>query len=343
MTVTFMLGNGFDLQLGLKTSYRSFLEWYIKSDTQDPDILEFRNYLKNKNSMWWSDAEIAMGEYLGEFTDDSISIYFKNIRDFKLCLSQYLTHENLRYSIATTPEVTNNFTAFLSKSPLDIMLRVENLTLDARRRGAHTTIDFISFNYTNVIDNLVKALGGENATIDVHNGFNTRLGHIYHVHGTLDSNLIMGVDNINQLDTKNITDITKLRRTLIKPIVNDELGRNEHDLAARTIRKSDYLFFYGLSFGDSDESWWREVKKKLEGDSTCQVVIFTRSTGENIQDIIPEDLLDYVSDKKDEFLAKIGITPNAKSYDDVRKRVFVIRNTERLNISIEDIKETANV
>ena len=57
--------------------------------------------------------------------------------------------------------------------------------------------------------------------------------------------------------------------------------------------------------------------------------------------IIPEDILDYESDKKDEFLLKIGVEP--EYYDRIRKQVFVIRNTERLHISIDDIKATATV
>lgn len=111
----------------------------------------------------------------------------------------------------------------------------------------------------------------------------------------------------------------------------------------RAIRNSDYLFFYGLSFGESDKTWWSEIRKVIENKPNCQFVIFTRSTNENIQDIIPEDLLDYVSVKKDEFLAKIGITPNSKSYENVRRRVFIIRNTDRLNIGIVRAKEPSAV
>ncbi|MBR3978356.1 MAG: hypothetical protein IKJ94_01885 [Oscillospiraceae bacterium] len=343
MNITFLLGNGFDLQLGMKTGYKSFLDWYVAQQTDDPDVAQFREYLKDEKSQWWSDAEIAMGQYLGNFSDENINIYFKNIRDFKLRLSEYLTLENLRYNIVEIPDVSDSFKAFLLKSAKDIMLRTENLSLDSRRWVNNTKINFISFNYTDAIDRLIKVLGGRNSIIDTQNGYNTQLGAIYHVHGTLDSNLIMGVDNLDQLNTAQITNFTKLRRTLVKPIVNDELGRNEHDLAIGTIRNSDYLFFYGLSYGESDKSWWQAIKKKLESDTTCQIVLFTRSSDESIRDIIPEDILDYVSDKKDDFLTKIGITSEENSYDNIRKRVFIIRNTERLNISIDNIKEPASV
>lgn len=343
MNITFLLGNGFDLQLGMETSYRSFLNWYIQQPTDDPDILKFQNYLKDKNSKWWSDAEIAMGEYLGEFTDDNIAVYFKNIRDFKLNLSYYLTFENLRYDSAKISAAIESFNEFLIKSAEDIMLRVDNLTLNYRRQFTDATIDIISFNYTDAIDMLVSASKSSTPTIDTKYGHATRIGNVYHVHGTLDSSLIMGVDNLKQLDTTTIANTTKLRRTLIKPTVNDELGRNEHTLAMQAIRSSDYMFFYGLSFGDSDRTWWLEIKTLLETRPSLQIVIFTRSSNEDIREIIPEDILDYVNDRKDEFLAKIGIAPNSKSYEDVRKRIFVIRNTERLNIGITPAKEPSAV
>ena len=171
----------------------------------------------------------------------------------------------------------------------------------------------------------------------------THLGNIYHVHGTLDSSLIMGVDNFEQLDAGKITNLSKLSRTLIKPIVNDELGREDHENAIYALNDSNYLFFYGLSFGITDQTWWDLISERLIKNGNCQVVIFTRSSDDNIQTIIPEDILDYVNEKKDEFLRKLGIEPGSDDYDAVRKRVFVIRNTQRLNISIKDRKIPANV
>ena len=112
MDVTFIVGNGFDLQLGMETGYRHFLQWYVDQKTSDPDITEFREYLKNEKSEkseWWSDAEIAMGQYLGKFTDENIDIYFKNIRDFKLRLSEYLTEENAKYDLENNPDTIHFF------------------------------------------------------------------------------------------------------------------------------------------------------------------------------------------------------------------------------------------
>ena len=35
MNITFMIGNGFDLNIGLKTRYKDFILDYLKVDTKD--------------------------------------------------------------------------------------------------------------------------------------------------------------------------------------------------------------------------------------------------------------------------------------------------------------------
>lgn len=347
MNVTFLIGNGFDLQLGMETGYKSFLKWYIQQPTTDLDIAQFRNYLKNENSEWWSDAEIAMGQYLGQFSDYNIGIYFKNIRDFKLRLSEYLIEENLKYDLANDVSVIDAFRDFMIKSADDVLLRPGILHLNTKKRLTDTYINFVTFNYTDALDRICASVRAQNNVLEtfstVNNGIRTRMGNIYHVHGTLDSSLIMGVDNREQLNSTLITDFSKLSRTLIKPIVNDELGRDEHENAIYKIKDSDYLFFYGLSFGITDKTWWDLIRDRLINNGNCQAIIFARSSDEDLKTIIPEDVLDFVNDKKDDFLRKIGIAPGSDHYDSVRKRVFVIRNTKRLNISIKDRKIPANV
>ena len=342
-----VLGNGFDLQLGMDTGYRSFLTWYVEQPTDDSDIAQFRAYLKDEKGEWWSDAEIAMGQYLGNFSDDNISVYFKNIRDFKLRLSEYLLAQNLKYNLENDPDVITAFKEFIIRSADDVMLRPDILHLNAKRRMLETEFHFVTFNYTDAIDRLCAKVKEQYHVLDSNtNGMvpiQTRLGNIYHVHGTLDSSLIMGVDNYEQLNSSKITDFSKLSRTLIKPIVNDELGRQDHENAIYMLNDSNYLFFYGLSFGITDQTWWNLISERLIKNGNCQAVIFTRSSDNDIQTIIPEDILDYVNDKKDEFLKKLGIEPGSDHYDAVRKRVFVIRNTQRLNISIKDRKIPVNV
>ena len=57
MNITFLIGNGFDLNLGLKTDYKSFYSYYKMRSKS--------NIAKSIDSEYelWSDLEKGLGEY----------------------------------------------------------------------------------------------------------------------------------------------------------------------------------------------------------------------------------------------------------------------------------------
>lgn len=46
MNITFMIGNGFDLHLGMKTRFIDMYDGYIKSASKDDVIRNFKKHLK---------------------------------------------------------------------------------------------------------------------------------------------------------------------------------------------------------------------------------------------------------------------------------------------------------
>lgn len=46
MNITYLIGNGFDLNLGLKTRYRDFYDYYVKQPSNDDLIKKFKNDLE---------------------------------------------------------------------------------------------------------------------------------------------------------------------------------------------------------------------------------------------------------------------------------------------------------
>ena len=49
MNITFLIGNGFDLNLGLSTSFSSFVNSYkvLPSEPDSKHIIDFKNEIKN--------------------------------------------------------------------------------------------------------------------------------------------------------------------------------------------------------------------------------------------------------------------------------------------------------
>ena len=62
MNITFMIGNGFDRNLGLKTTYSDFIQWYKETPAKTETLKEFREYI-NDNEELWSAAEEELGRY----------------------------------------------------------------------------------------------------------------------------------------------------------------------------------------------------------------------------------------------------------------------------------------
>ena len=61
MKITFLIGNGFDLGVGLKTRYSDFVPYYLSLPDNDPDIIAFKSIIESDKETW-ADAELALGK-----------------------------------------------------------------------------------------------------------------------------------------------------------------------------------------------------------------------------------------------------------------------------------------
>ena len=66
MNITFLIGNGFDLNLGLNTGYKDFLKEYVRIKSNVYYLDKFKeDILENFDT--WASAEEAFGKYTGEY------------------------------------------------------------------------------------------------------------------------------------------------------------------------------------------------------------------------------------------------------------------------------------
>lgn len=83
MKITYIIGNGFDINLGLRTSYENFYKWYVRqSSEKDPDVVkkfksEINNHIEKKGTeINWSDLEYGLGQYSSEVpTNHFLELY----------------------------------------------------------------------------------------------------------------------------------------------------------------------------------------------------------------------------------------------------------------------------
>lgn len=81
----FIIGNGFDIRLGLPTRYSQFIDWYKEQDAPSEFIKEkkenFFSELK-KHGDDWKDLEIALGEFTINFqTAEEFRNFYTDINE----------------------------------------------------------------------------------------------------------------------------------------------------------------------------------------------------------------------------------------------------------------------
>ena len=91
--------------------------------------------------------------------------------------------------------------------------------------------NFVSFNYTNVLD---KCLDITKPNIENFDSRNKKSGqyhakdkikNVIHIHGTLQNNLILGVDNVEQINNETLKKDNDFLWKIVKPLINKELKK----------------------------------------------------------------------------------------------------------------------
>ena len=91
LSVLFILGNGFDLNLGMKTSYTDVYNQYVQTESKSDVIKKFKEELNtnktNKQSKW-SDFELGMAKYARTLSSENELI--ECVWDFKGHMVEHL-------------------------------------------------------------------------------------------------------------------------------------------------------------------------------------------------------------------------------------------------------------
>jgi hypothetical protein len=166
-SVSLIVGNGFDLNLGLQTSYANFLQSTFFPRDDDPSSLA--THLRTRHEIdGWVDVEVELARFsANQPARTTLKSEFRALRE---SLSNYIQAIDAE-AILTTSKAFEIFGGLAASNQLNI----------------------ISFNYTKTIEILIERLRsqGVNVVADVHN-----------LHGTADSrDIIFGVDD--QADVPN--------------------------------------------------------------------------------------------------------------------------------------------
>lgn len=326
MKVVYLIGNGFDLNLGLKTAYSDFYKYYLNCIDNDVQISQLKLHLKHdKNNegkyQYWSDLEIAMGEYTKEFSrrEDMEKVYNNlndNLRDYIVSVEQNgiqgdIDKNRLKKDLAHPEEYLRE------------VFKVDFRSFVKKWETHPYETYIISFNYTNTIEKILNMNGPIEIGRTIYQRSNL-LYSIIHIHGLSNAPLI-GLNDASQIGNDLFRDDIDTQEFLLKPKINEAVGHLNDRKSFELINQANLIYLFGVSLGETDKLWWEAVGERLKRD--CRVIYFVYNPDEHPR---PNELIRIRRKYKDFLLSKTKLTPEEKqaAFD----RIFIVHNSDMFNL-----------
>ena len=259
--VTFLIGNGFDLGLGLKTRYADFIATYLKQPSETDVIAELKKTI-NQNSDFWGDAELAFGKLpFSTFGKDSYSVVKECVTDFSDELYEYLQNEERRFHVPTE-ELKVAFFTLLCSYYQRLGEYPKRNELKRLMQFNRLKVNIINFNYTETIDKMLPKL--RTVTLPGWGKVNVQINEVCHVHGALSAGTSrsFGVNMPSQIEDANLS--PEARLLLVKPEVDRMARWGLEPMAKEMIDESDTVVLFGLSLGATDQLWWNYLQDYIQ-------------------------------------------------------------------------------
>lgn len=264
MNITYIIGNGFDLCLGLNTRYSDFYDYYQNQPSPSEEVKQLKATI-DKNKENWVDLELALGEYTSNFKDSNSAT--KVMEDLCDHLTEYLkiqsflipqSNEKLKEEMLRCLANPNEF--FLPADKEQIRSYYSN------RLPAHGKITILSLNYTPSIERILDYKDNQPISIDSNDswlGYGAEVHRILHPHHTLDDTILVGLNDESQIANQTLLGDETFKENFIKPECNKMLSSGIETQCSNVINNSDLFVVFGSSLGATDKQWWQKIADRL--------------------------------------------------------------------------------
>ena len=153
MNTVFIIGNGFDINLEMKTKFCDFLEHYLTVKSHSVLIDNFKKDISN-DIVNWSNLELTIGRYTAKL--QTIKEFEEVYEDIKDRLADYLQNieSTFNYENKHRDKLLNYF-AF----PEKLLPPADEIAFDQYRNNWKTfqwNINIITLNYTMSLEKLIE-------------------------------------------------------------------------------------------------------------------------------------------------------------------------------------------
>ncbi|EMF0574976.1 hypothetical protein H4N23_002725 [Enterococcus hirae] len=343
-----MLGNGFDIQCGLQTSYINFYEYILKKKyslelfqemdekfVSKIDNMIYSEIYKSKDSIeTWADLEFQLGAFTKRLKEENqeTGIAERFLDDFETLredLNEYLKGIQIQDNVQINADFSEILFTTMDKFFNGVLEQEhdEIQSMLSENTNSHFNYRFISFNYTNSLQ-LVLQNSSKDTKRNSFNNSNLNQNFnkaIINVHGVIDRFLTLGLNDESQL----ATDFFE-RDDLIDLLKPDSLANSREYRrrnAENVIENSDIIVIFGMSIGSTDKHWWEKIAEVLLKAKNKKLIIH-----------LYEKEPSYLSSRKvrlrrkkkeDEFLSHLdNLDLSDEKISQLRKKIYIVTNSE---------------
>ena len=235
-----IVGNGFDLSMGFKTSYGDFMKssYFPHEETSNLCSYLHKQYEEN---MGWIDIENELSEYSRMLTTK------------KLYAKKFNTILNIDSLREEYEELKSSLKSYLSEETKgQFNPRQDNYAKSVIKQLPDNS-KIISFNYTNIIERMTW------------NKYSDSKGNLLHIHGSLApwEDIVFGVEDSAKLSKEHVF-LYKAHSRYLKV-----------QKFAQWLDSAERIIFFGYSLGDTDRQYFETFFRKLcSSDSIKNDLVF---------------------------------------------------------------------
>lgn len=336
--ITFLVGNGFDVNVGLDTRYSDFYQYYTKNNPDDMLAKAIEEKYVD-----WSDLELGLGRYTEQVKEEDEDAFWRSEENLEQELMYFLENQMKRVNIGdgerkrqTANEMKRSLTEFYKEMPVTIRNHIINLMVEE-----DIVYSFITFNYTDTLDRCVDATksimtsGVERRYVGTSGYCVSTLGEVLHIHGTTDKELVLGVNDEDQIANKSFNAEPINKQCLIKEETNKSYGNGKIEEAREIIDESVIICLFGLSLGSTDKMWWRYICEWLREDRERRLIIYTRvAAEEGRREAGRRKKFAGQKEMRNRFRANAEISD--EEWDELSEQIYVECNAELFKFEIVD-------
>lgn len=321
MNIALIIGNGFDLNLGLPTSYDFFYKYYLTQPDGKDYLIRKELEVELSN---WADLESKLGDVSIKY--ETTKKYIADIEHIRKHLSRYLVSVNgfIYDSDKIAPKVYDDlcdFTSYLDNPQKCNM----NAFIRSLSNKDEINLDVVSFNYTSVFERIFSNwnktfLDGKIKRCTIH-----------HIHQRLDKgDIILGVNDPSQIANATFREKYSVKVSIIKPFAYQEYQTGEEQACQKAIHRADIIILFGISMGETDQCWWNFIGKELYSNDKRLVYCPHDETNYNEIDRRHCGTILRLNRQFSDFVIK-KMSLDMANCDDIRDKIIPIRENKLFN------------